>query len=594
MTKRRYSAAENLESFAVSSFDWNLCILCQEKTNEKLICPANVNRRNPDNHDPNKTYQDILTNLNRFIDLGEAPFTRICIPDTFLDSMNSEIYVDNMGKFHKTCKSKVSDMKLERAEKRRHSSHLETSQHFVDHQTSLDTFDDVEIRINDADKRISSRKSEVDVKKICFFCESEEGELHAASTFKMDQKVRSYAKQLQDSELIAKLSQGDLIAQDALYHTNCLMKLYNKARERKVIDDDEIDQIHGTAFAELVCFMERCREEDKNSIFKLSELAALYGNRIKSFGRQIPDRVHTTRLKIRLLAYFEDLREFKEGKNILLAFDDELGAVLKTFFENSFDDDALILARAANILRKDFLKPIYPSFNGTFTNDCQKKFLPEMLTSFMEMLLQGPSINQNHKYLEQSNLTISQLIVQNAVKRTRKESVSSYFSKTKESPISIYVGMMIHAKTRKKGIIDRLYNLGISIPYNRVLELSTSLGNTVLSQYEQDGIVCPRSLQTNTFTTAALDNIDHNPSSSTAEGSFHGTGISIFQHMTQNEQPNSRILVSTNRSIPLPASYTEITPISFFKNQPECRDYSKVADRIEGDGSKEERLEKDN
>jgi hypothetical protein len=32
------------------------------------------------------------------------------------------------------------------------------------------------------------------------------------------------------------------------------------------------------------------------------------------------------------------------------------------------------------------------------------------------------------------------------------------------------------------------------------------------------------------FTTAAVDNIDHNPSSTTSKSSFHGTGISIFQH----------------------------------------------------------------
>ena len=32
------------------------------------------------------------------------------------------------------------------------------------------------------------------------------------------------------------------------------------------------------------------------------------------------------------------------------------------------------------------------------------------------------------------------------------------------------------------------------------------------------------------FTTAAVDNIHYNPSSTTASGSFHGTGISLFQH----------------------------------------------------------------
>ncbi|VDH98295.1 Hypothetical predicted protein [Mytilus galloprovincialis] len=36
--------------------------------------------------------------------------------------------------------------------------------------------------------------------------------------------------------------------------------------------------------------------------------------------------------------------------------------------------------------------------------------------------------------------------------------------------------------------------------------------------------------QCTVFTTAAVDNIDPNPSSTTSRSSFHGTGISIFQH----------------------------------------------------------------
>jgi hypothetical protein len=36
------------------------------------------------------------------------------------------------------------------------------------------------------------------------------------------------------------------------------------------------------------------------------------------------------------------------------------------------------------------------------------------------------------------------------------------------------------------------------------------------------------------FTTAAVDNVDHNPSSTTSKSSFHGTGISIFQHPTDD------------------------------------------------------------
>ena len=47
--------------------------------------------------------------------------------------------------------------------------------------------------------------------------------------------------------------------------------------------------------------------------------------------------------------------------------------------------------------------------------------------------------------------------------------------------------------------------------------------------FEEKGVVVPAQLRRRIFTIGALDNIDHNPSSTTAQGSFHGTGISLFQ-----------------------------------------------------------------
>ena len=45
----------------------------------------------------------------------------------------------------------------------------------------------------------------------------------------------------------------------------------------------------------------------------------------------------------------------------------------------------------------------------------------------------------------------------------------------------------------------------------------------------------PPFLKPGYFTTAAADNIDHEPSSSTATKSFHGSSITIFQHCDANE-----------------------------------------------------------
>ena len=51
-------------------------------------------------------------------------------------------------------------------------------------------------------------------------------------------------------------------------------------------------------------------------------------------------------------------------------------------------------------------------------------------------------------------------------------------------------------------------------------------------QFKAENVVCPSNLRKGLFTVAALDNLDHNPTSTTSQGSFHGTGISIIQHPT--------------------------------------------------------------
>ena len=80
---------------------------------------------------------------------------------------------------------------------------------------------------------------------------------------------------------------------------------------------------------------------------------------------------------------------------------------------------------------------------------------------------------------------------------------------------------------------NRLHRLGNSISYNCVSELENCLVSSVCTRFEQDGVVCPSQLRKDLFTVGAFDNIDHNLSSTTAQGSFHGTRISIFQSALQ-------------------------------------------------------------
>ncbi len=82
--------------------------------------------------------------------------------------------------------------------------------------------------------------------------------------------------------------------------------------------------------------------------------------------------------------------------------------------------------------------------------------------------------------------------------------------------------------------------MGISISYNRVLELEEWIATAVCEQFGEDGVVAPACLRKGLFTVGALDNLDHNPSSTTSVNSFHGTGISLFQFPTRNDQGENR------------------------------------------------------
>ena len=82
-------------------------------------------------------------------------------------------------------------------------------------------------------------------------------------------------------------------------------------------------------------------------------------------------------------------------------------------------------------------------------------------------------------------------------------------------------------------------------------------------------------MQKDLFTLAAIDNIDHNPSSSTAQNSFHGTSISIFQYPqefeTQSKFEYRRPGSLRKNSLKLPDSYTQIFPTKYLKPEPANR-----------------------
>ena len=90
--------------------------------------------------------------------------------------------------------------------------------------------------------------------------------------------------------------------------------------------------------------------------------------------------------------------------------------------------------------------------------------------------------------------------------------------------------------------------------------------------------MCSPKLRLELFTTAAIDKIDHNPSSTSAQGSLHGTSISVFQHFQNESNGVERLAMTTSdqeyshasrvKLEKLPHSYTNVPLVAMSKKDP--------------------------
>ena len=437
--------------------NWNICVLCQEDTGATLQCPVNSKRGYTGDG-----YISLAAHLTKFSELGQIPMNIDIARLNGGDGIEPTLQ-RHSARWHKACRLKVNQIKLERLE------HSMKSKNDMAGPSSIAT---------------RSRHGKLDLTEdICFLCNEPAGSttLHRACTHDIHAKVQRCAIILEDTDLLAKLAPGDMVALEAKYHTKCLANLYNRARAatESAIADTGVDaRVRGIAFAELVTFMEENRREESIvPTFKLSDLARMYKARLEQLGVSVEGRIHSTRLKARLLAVILDLQAHSQGRDVLLTFD--VGTAIKTACDH--DSDAILLARAAQLVRKEMFDKIF-HFDGSFKPECQQNSVPTSLLSLVNMILKGPNIEQQSKIDTvgtSAALSISQLLMFNRVKHERGATPtnSTYHRHERETPLPIFVSLKIHAVTRSRNLIDTLFNLGICVSYDRLLQFTTDIGN---------------------------------------------------------------------------------------------------------------------
>ena len=99
--------------------------------------------------------------------------------------------------------------------------------------------------------------------------------------------------------------------------------------------------------------------------------------------------------------------------------------------------------------------------------------MPNSLLALVAMILNGPTIKEQSDRSSTSTLTltISQLIKFN-IYACRRQSTSIKpitHGYNRETPLHVYLVMLMHPKIRKQDLVDTLFHSGISASYDRVL-----------------------------------------------------------------------------------------------------------------------------
>ena len=148
------------------------------------------------------------------------------------------------------------------------------------------------------------------------------------------------------------------------------------------------------------------------------------------------------------------------------------GMIKDAVRQRDFLEDALILAKAAGIIREDMFSHKGFTFSGSFTKDCQESTVPASLKSLVSMILTGVNIENTEAQESQPCLTVCQTIFFNAKERstTKSKTGQTRHTQAREPPLPLYIGLNVHALMRSKTLITKLYQMGISVSYQRIVE----------------------------------------------------------------------------------------------------------------------------
>ena len=281
---------------------------------------------------------------------------------------------------------------------------------------------------------------------VCIFCNEIDNEqnliaagtLHA-KTLKVKQKhvddftknLREMALFLNDSNLLPKISTGDVATNEVFYHKKCYINYRNKHRSAVrgankssiSLKEQEIDYAKTVCFNKIMNYVYEKGQEQENVSFQVSDLEDLYYDQLSING--IEYSKHTSRFANKLVSNIPDLEIRTINNKLSVFFKDSLDVLSEALEPDSY---LRSINKVVKPLRK-IMSEWKNEFNGTFESDCQEKSVPVQLLTLISQLLDGNNLSD--KRYSQGTLTCAQILMYNFKK--------VYHKQRRETPIVLYL-----------------------------------------------------------------------------------------------------------------------------------------------------------
>ncbi|KAE8737192.1 hypothetical protein FOCC_FOCC017347, partial [Frankliniella occidentalis] len=547
--------------------DWEKCVVCQTVTTDKLEDPG----LNPIISRRSTAFMGIATKFKALAEFSYIMPSNLRVGKLDNGTGFENTLSTNKAKWHKSCISQFRDVPR--------------------FQALLKRLKEEQDKVADADAPPCAGEAGADgpgrqtrsagvgpvhlKSNVCFLCKSVDSleNLHLCSTKEVHEHISESARKVGDTELLAILATADVIALEAKYHLKCLTKLYNKARRLGTRENksDGGAMCEGIAFSDLAAYIHQKAEEGK--AMKLADLVTMYQDRLAQLlgvqNEALPF-LHRTRFREKIQAHFPSLRADKEGRDIVLRHIST--SVLNNIHDEDQDEDALAFQRFFKSLRRTILDS-RTTFEGDLCREKQKQCVPSALQAAINLLMYGSTVTPGNA-ATQPAVTIAQLVMLNLQKSVPQGNIVRN-RRDLEAPFPLFLGLSTYGRSRCRTALDEMHKFGVSVSSDRIMEVTSNLCHLVTERAKEEGILCPSHLQEGRFTIGAYDNIDHNPTSRTSTGSFHGTSISIFQTgdvagFERTLQTSYRdVAVRGRRSVPLlPEIYANIGGYALKSKEP--------------------------